>query len=64
MKLNRKLEIVSQAVKSISTHGDEDAAIRVAALDRVAAMVATEKEAVQAEVQAGIDAALAPEPAA
>ena len=59
MKLNRKLEIVWQAVKSISTHTDEDAAVRAAALDRVAEIVAAEKAALDAEVKAGIDSALA-----
>ena len=63
MKLNRKLEIVEQAVKSISTHTDEDAAVRAAALDRVIAMVKEQKLVLEAEVKAGIDAALAPEQA-
>lgn len=59
MKLNRKLEIVEQAVKSITTHTDEDAAVRAAALDRVIDMAKAEKEALDAEVKAGIEAALA-----
>lgn len=64
MKLNRKLEIVEQAIKSISTHTDDDAAVRSAALDRVIGMANREKESVDAEVKASIEAALAPEPAA
>lgn len=59
MKLNRKLEIVEQAVKSITSHTDEDAAVRAAALDRISALVQTEKAALEAEVKAGIEAALA-----
>lgn len=59
MKLNRKLEIVEQAVKSISSHTDEDAAVRAAALDRVSALVQTEKAALDAEVKASIETALA-----
>lgn len=62
MKLNRKLEIVDQAVKSISQHTDEDAAVRAAALDRISEMVKWEKAKLDDEVKAGIDAALAPEP--
>jgi hypothetical protein len=64
MKLNRKLEIVAQAVSSITTHSDEDAAVRAAALDRVIAMATEQKKVLDAEVKAGIEAALAPSEAA
>lgn len=63
MKLGKKLEIVDVAIKSISRHTDEDAAVRSAALDRITAIVQAEKAALQTEVQAGIEAALAPEQA-
>lgn len=63
MNLSRKLEIVSQAVASISSHTDEDAAVRAAALDRIAKMVEEEKAKLKAEVDAGIAAALDGTPA-
>lgn len=58
MKLNEKLRIVEQAIDSISSHTDEDAAVRQAALDRIAAIVSEKKLAVDGEVKASIAAAL------
>lgn len=60
MKLNRKLDYVFTAVKSISDHTDDDGAVRAAALDRVIAFVTEEKARIDAAVKAEIEAALAP----
>jgi len=62
MDLNRKLEMVHTGIQSISTHTDIDAAVRLAALDRVADMVGAERAAIKASVDAEIDASL-PKPA-
>jgi hypothetical protein len=58
MDIKRKLEIVEQSIRSISTHEDEDAALRHAALDRVAAIVEREKAAVDAAVAERIEKTL------
>lgn len=63
MNLSRKLEIVGQAVASISSHTDEDAAVRAAALDRIGKMVDEQKAKLKDEVDAGIAAALDGKPA-
>lgn len=60
MQLNRKLEIVGAAIASITSHTDEDAAVRAAALDRVIERATKDKAVLDAEVKAGIEAALAP----
>lgn len=62
MKLNRKLEIVDQAIASIVQHVDEDAAVRAAALDRISESLVQHKAALEAEVKASIGAALDPQP--
>jgi hypothetical protein len=61
MKLNRKIEIAYQAITSISRHRDEDAALRMAALDRVIECAQDEKANVAASVSADIAAKLAPD---
>lgn len=43
MDLKKKLEVVGAAVRSISTHSDEDSSIVKAALDQVVAMIEDEK---------------------
>lgn len=43
MKPDRKLEIVAQAIHSLSTHDDEDAAVIEACLDQVIALCEREK---------------------
>ena len=58
MDINRKLELVTMNVRSISTHDDVDAAVRLAALDRVDAMVAAERKGINDRVQAEIGATL------
>jgi hypothetical protein len=58
MKLNEKLNIVDKAIESISSHTDEDAAVRLAALERIAETVKAKKAAVEAEVKESIAAAL------
>lgn len=58
MDLNRKLELVQQSVKSISTHEDIDAAVRLAALARIGGTVKAESEAINARIEAEIVAKL------
>jgi hypothetical protein len=58
MDLKRKLELFTDSVKSISRHDDVDAAVRHAALDQAAAIIAAEREAIDARVQADIAAHL------
>lgn len=50
MDIPRKIEIADQAVRSISHHRDEDAAVRKAALDAVAALIERERAAIDAEI--------------
>jgi hypothetical protein len=61
MKLNRKIEIAQQAIASISTHEDDDAAVRVAALDRVIAYADQAKSSIAAGIEADIAAKLSPD---
>lgn len=56
MKPDRKLEIVDQAIQSLATHDDEDAAVIEACLDQVIAMCEREKGALAARVAARIEA--------
>ena len=58
MDIKRKIEIVEQAVRSISQHSDEDAALLKAALGRVTEMVDAEVTALDARVAADIEAKL------
>jgi hypothetical protein len=58
MDLRRKLEIVDQAIKSISTHSDVDSAVVAAALDRIDTIVQAERERISsmhAELVAALD---------
>lgn len=64
MDLKRKLDNLEMYLSSISTHSDEDAAVRIAFLDQVASRVQAHKEAINAEVAARITAAMNPQPAA
>ncbi len=65
MNLHRKLEIATVAIRSISTHGDEDAAVIRAALDRIAALLADEHKAIEDRIAERIDEAFtAPKAAA
>lgn len=50
MDLKRKIEIMEASLASISGHTDEDAAVRLAALDRVIERARDHKAAVQVEV--------------
>lgn len=61
MNLQRKLQIVEQSVRSISTHEDADAAVRHAALDAIEEVVKAERDAINKRVQASVAAALKPE---
>lgn len=54
MDIKRKLELVKSNVLSISTHEDEDAAVRHAALDQIEAIVKAERDKIDAAVKARI----------
>ena len=54
MDIKRKLEIVEQDVRNITEHRDEDAALRLAALDRVIEIANNAKAQIQNEVAADI----------
>lgn len=54
MDLKRKLEIVDQAIASIVTHTDADAAVRKAALERIELKLITSKDALGAEIKDSI----------
>lgn len=58
MDINRKLQVVAQAIKSISTHDDADSVVLLAALGRVAKMVADESAAVRERQEAAAATAL------
>lgn len=47
MDIKRKLQIVDQAIKSISQHDDADSVVLIAALERVSKMAADEAQAVR-----------------
>lgn len=61
MDLQQKLGIAGKAIESISRHDDEDARVRLAALDAVAAKLADERARIEAGVQARIDALALPQ---
>ena len=61
MDINRKLQIVAQAVKSISTHDDADSVVLLAALARIGKMVDEESAAVRARQEAAAATALGAE---
>lgn len=63
MNINRKIELAEQALRSLTTHDDVDVAVRHAALDRINAFIQTEREGMNARVQAKIDAAVCDAPA-
>lgn len=63
MKPDRKLDIIAQAVHSLATHDDEDAAVIEACLDQVIVLCEREKGALAARVTDQI-AALLGEPEA
>lgn len=58
MDLNRKLEIVQLGIRSVSTHVDIDASVRLAALDRIGDAIAAERAEIEASVAAEIVASL------
>lgn len=60
MELNRKLQLVWMNLSSITTHRDEDAAVRLASVAQVEAMCATARGEINAEVEARIAAAMTP----
>lgn len=51
MKLNRKIEIAEQAIRSISQHDDEDLAMREAALARLSKTIDAERVAANKRLQ-------------
>jgi hypothetical protein len=58
MDLQRKIEIVETAVRSVSEHSDHDSVVLLAALDRIAVIVEREKAAVAKRQQLALNAAL------
>ena len=58
MDINRKLQVVAAAVKSISTHDDADSVVLLAALARVSKMVDEESADVRARQEAAAANAL------
>lgn len=60
MDLKRKLDNLEAHLTSISGHSDEDAAVRLQALDLVIARAKAHKDRVNAEVQARIAESFGP----
>lgn len=60
MNLARKLEYVTQGIRNIGTHEDEDSVVRLAALDQIDQAVLAERERIAAAVKAEIASAIAP----
>lgn len=58
MKLDRKVELVKQALRSLTTHDDADAAVRHAALDHLDAFIKAEREAMDARIAEKVAAVL------
>lgn len=56
MQIHDKLPYAKQHIRSISRHDDQDAAIRLAALDHLVKFIEAEKAAIHERVQAKIDA--------
>ena len=56
MDIKRKLQIVEQAIQSISQHDDADSVLLLAALDKVAAMASQQAEAVKARQALAVQA--------
>lgn len=54
MHLTRKIEIAEQSVRSISTHDDLDAAVRHAALQRLAQFIDAERKAIDERIAAKV----------
>lgn len=63
MNLQRKIEIARLSIASIARHDDEELAVRIAALDQVAAIIADEKAQAQQRVADRVAAMAAPAPA-
>lgn len=57
MDIKRKIEIVEQSIRSLTTHDDMDVAVRSAALDRIDALIAAERKAMHSRVEKKIKAA-------
>lgn len=55
MKINRKIEIAEQAIRSISHHDDEDLAMREAALARLSKTIDAERVAANKRLQERIE---------
>lgn len=54
MNIKRKLEIVHNAIRSVSEHTDEDADIVKAALDSIVSFCNSEKAEIDKDIQARI----------
>jgi hypothetical protein len=56
MNLQQKLEIAATSVRSIARHDDDDADVRRAYLDQLEDVIATERAAIKARVEARVAA--------
>lgn len=56
MDIRRKMDIVEQAVRSISTHDDADSGVISAALDKVAAMIEEQRRTMFERKNLGVQA--------
>lgn len=56
MKIAEKLPYAEQHIRSIARHDDQDAAVRLAALDRLVKFIEAEKAAIDERVKAKISA--------
>lgn len=64
MDINRKIELATASIASITRHDDADTAIRGAALDKLIELIGAERAAMNERVQDRIKEALAPRGAA
>lgn len=62
MDLHQKIGIAGKAVESISRHDDEDAGVRLAALDAVVAKIDEERAGIAARVNARLGQLGLPQP--
>ena len=58
MDLQAKIVIARRAVESISRHDDEEAAVRLATLDRVDEIIKAERAAIRERVRARLEQVL------
>ncbi len=54
MDIKRKLEIAEQSIRSISTHDDQDSALRIAAMERLEKFIEAERQSMVDRVNESI----------